>query len=103
MASAYNFWYLDATTNGTLGGFSKRSDTINKRESYFPIAEIEEVDEVFSQYFNLSVAAISNPSIPNPFGSIAGTDNITMADGTEGGQCLPVWSLIQPSRKVDFM
>lgn len=104
VASAWNYWYLSAISNGTLGVFPKRSESkISKRAAYFPVGEIDEVDDVFKKFFNLSVDAISNPSIPNPFGSIAGVDNITLADGTEGDQCLPVWSLIQPSRKVDFM
>lgn len=105
VASAWNYWYLSAISNGTLGNFPKRSMEVEleKRGSYFPISQIETVDNIFQQYFNLSVAAISNPSLPNPFGEKAGSGNITLADGTEGDQCLPLWSLIQPSRNADFM
>jgi lysophospholipase len=92
VASAWNYWWLETETNDTLGQFSKRSDSFDLL--------IEETDESFAEAWNLTVAQISNPSIPNPFG---GKDNITFADGSEAGQSIPFLPLIQPERRVDFM
>lgn len=54
----------------------------------------------FKKAYGYTLAQISNPSIPSPFNS---EENITFADGSEVGQSVPFWPLIQPERKVDFM
>lgn len=95
-ASAWNFWYLSAMTNGTLGQFTKRG-----MESAALDALVEEVDEAFSEEWSYTVSEISNPSIPNPFGD--SEENLTLADGSEAGQAIPFLPLIQPERKVDFI
>ncbi|OJJ42657.1 hypothetical protein ASPZODRAFT_124987 [Penicilliopsis zonata CBS 506.65] len=94
-ASAWNFWYLSEVSNGTLGQFTKRD-----MESAALDALVEDVDAIFSELWNYTVAEISNPSIPNPFGS---QENLTLADGSEAGQAIPLLPLIQPARKVDLI
>lgn len=102
-AAAWNYWWIAIASNNSLGQFSKRSDseiTLEKRQSGFSLDTLEALDQAFSQTFNLSLSQIANPSVPNPFG---GHDNITLADGSEAGQSVPFWSLIQPARKLDLM
>jgi len=102
-AAAWNYWWIAIASNGTLGQFSKRSDSgtpLDKRQSGFSLEILEGVDQAFNQTFNLSLSQIANPSVPNPFG---GADNITLADGSEAGQSVPFWPLIQPERKLDLM
>ncbi len=95
VAAAYNFWWLGAISNGTLGQFSKREEGLLGKES------LETINEVFTKYFNLTLAQIVNPSIPNSFNG--GKENITFADSSEAGQSDPFTPLIQPERRVDFM
>lgn len=91
-------------SNGTLGQFSKRTDTtksIVKRDSQaLSSVFLDELNNAFNQTFNLSIPQIANPSIPNPFG---GKENITLSDNSAAGQAVPFWTLIQPERKVDLM
>lgn len=94
VAAAYNFWWLGAISNGTLGQFSKRDELLGKES-------LETINEAFAKYFNLTLAEIANPSIPNPFDG--GKENITFADSSEAGQSDPFTPLIQPERRVDFM
>ncbi|KAJ5564304.1 hypothetical protein N7513_000546 [Penicillium frequentans] len=101
-ASAWNNWWLGATTNGTLGQFSKRQD-LEKRDSdssVTGISSLSYLNNYFKEAYGYTLAQISNPSIPNPFSS---DENITFADGSEVGQSVPFWPLIQPERKVDFI
>jgi lysophospholipase len=102
-AAAWNYWWIAAASNNSLGQFSKRSapsGNIEKRQSAFGIETLEVFNEAFNQTFNLSLSQIADPSVPNPFG---GPDNITLTDGSEAGQSIPFWSLIQPERKLDLM
>ncbi|PYI03128.1 lysophospholipase [Aspergillus sclerotiicarbonarius CBS 121057] len=99
VASAWNYWYLEAVSNDTLGTFSKRNGAIQKRDSNVDEL-VELVDEVFSEFFNYTVSQISNPSIPNAFNP---DENLTLADGSEAGQSIPFLPLIQPDRKLDFI
>ncbi|KAJ6017130.1 hypothetical protein N7451_000509 [Penicillium sp. IBT 35674x] len=101
-ASAWNSWWLGATTNGTLGQFSKRHH-LEKRDSdsfLTGISSLSYLNNYFKEAYGYTLAQISNPSIPNPFNS---EENITFADGSETGQSVPFWPLIQPERKVDFI
>lgn len=102
-AAAWNYWWIAIASNGTLGNFAKRAvsaATLDKRQSASDIETLDGLNQVFNQTFNLSLSQIANPSVPNPFG---GEENITLADGSEAGQSVPFWSLIQPERKLDLM
>lgn len=102
VAAAYNFWEIGILSNGSSGGFSKRSnarESRHKRQDFLP-EFFAEVNGVFNNTVNYSVPEIANPSTPNPFG---GSENITFADNAEVGQGIPFWPLIQPERKLDFM
>lgn len=101
-ASAYNFWWLSAISNGTLGQFSKREveeRQLIRRELFFRLDTLESLNQAFNQTFNLSLAQIVNPSLPAAFSD----ENITLADGSEAQQSIPFWSLIQPERKLDVI
>ncbi|KAK5047684.1 hypothetical protein LTR84_006349 [Exophiala bonariae] len=102
-AAAWNYWWIAIASNGTLGNFAKRgvsAATLNKRQSGYSLETLEGLNEAFNQTFNLSLSQIANPSVPNPFG---GDENITLADGSEAGQSIPFWSLIQRERKLDLI
>lgn len=104
-AAAYNWWWLSAITNGTLGQFSKRStqaDThsLARRSPPFELSIIESLNQAFNETFDLSLAQIANPSVPVAFNT---EQNVTLADGSEVLQSVPFWSLIQPERQVDFI
>ncbi|PWY77487.1 lysophospholipase [Aspergillus heteromorphus CBS 117.55] len=99
VASAWNYWYLEAVSNDTLGMFSKRDGRVEKRDALIDEL-VELVDGVFSEYFNYTVSQIANPSIPNAFNP---AENITFADGSEAGQSIAFLPLIQPERKLDFI
>ncbi|KAJ6013739.1 hypothetical protein N7540_008330 [Penicillium herquei] len=102
VSAAFNYWWLSATTNDTLGQFSKRQSSLQKRDddSLTGIASLESLSDAFAEFFGLTLAQIANPSIPNPFTS---EDTITFADTSEAGQSVPFWPLIQPERDVDFI
>ncbi len=127
-ASATNFWYIEAESNGTLAQFPKRSTPpggkvgakINSRQQQhhhlgkradFPAATIDALIEAYQQYFNLSATESLYTTIPNPFagmssgtaGDVVEPASIQLADGSESGQSIPYWPLIQPARKADFM
>lgn len=107
-ASAYNWWWLAAVTNGTLGQFAKRSaesdanDLARRSEGLVGLSleTLEELNQAFNVTFNLTLSQIANPSVPAAFSL---HKNVTLADNSEAGQCLPFWSLIQPERQVDFI
>lgn len=110
-ASAFNFWYIEALSNGTLAHFSKRSNvaehSLGKRAD-FPAATVNSLLDAFQQYFNLTKQQSVSPIIPNPYAGMPGTNGpepatLSLADGSEGGQAVPFWPMLQPARNVDFM
>ncbi|KIW24757.1 uncharacterized protein PV07_10451 [Cladophialophora immunda] len=114
-AGAFNFWYIGAKSNGTLAQFPKRSLTtahsLGKRDVIFPAAEVNGLVEAFEQDLNLSFTDTMYATLPNPFaglpyrGGVKGTEppSLSLADGSEDGQALPFWPLIQPARQSDFI
>ncbi|KAG9793246.1 Lysophospholipase 1 [Exophiala dermatitidis] len=116
-ASAFNFWYIEARSNGTLASFSKRAvqpDTTSakhqngKRTAIFPAEVVDELLDSYQEYLNLSTAGSMYPSVPNPFAGMQGSNgpepsSLQLADGSEAGQSIPYWGLIQPSRQSDFI
>lgn len=123
VASAWNFWWLSAISNGTLGSFSKRdsqpqprgrydrsgpsskpsTQSFSKRAASFDVSILETINQAFNTTFNLSVSQISNPSIPVTFEATDGSYNVTLADGSEALQSIPFWSLIAPNRHTDLI
>lgn len=106
---AVNFWYIEDLSNDTLATFPKRS--LSKRQyAGVPLAELDDIFEGFNETFheNLTEAIYSN--WPNPFMGLNTTvadlrnqANLKIVDGSEGGQAIPLWSLIQTVRKADFL
>ncbi|KAJ9641659.1 hypothetical protein H2204_002721 [Knufia peltigerae] len=110
-ASAFNFWYIEALSNGTLAQFSKRSNAAEHslaKRADFPAATVESLFDAFQEYFNLTKQQTVSPIIPNPFAGMPGTKGpepatLSLADGSEMGQSIPFWPMIQPARNVDFI
>ncbi|KAK5270578.1 hypothetical protein LTR99_005020 [Exophiala xenobiotica] len=116
-ASAVNAWYIEALSNGTLAQFSKKRSlqvpppgsvqSLQKRAG-FPLATINYLFEAYQQYFNLTKVQAVSPSVPNPFAGMPGANGpepatLTLADGSEGGQAIPFWPMLQPARNLDFI
>ncbi|KUJ11335.1 FabD/lysophospholipase-like protein [Mollisia scopiformis] len=122
-AAAFNFWYIEDATNGTVAPFPKRSiDTtmqgLEKRyegQSLFPESEIQTLIEVYKSDFNLSMPEIAYSIWPNPFqvnttnnttsvsDSVGSLAELTFVDSTETGSSLPIAGMIQPARNVSFI
>jgi lysophospholipase len=115
-SAAANFWYIEDLSNGTLAPFSKRSlsspsspekrdssiSTFAKRAILFPLANLEPLIDAFQEVFGLNLTQIAYATFPNPFPSIK-SKNLLLADGSEAGQSIPLWSQIQPARKPSFI
>lgn len=111
-ASAFNFYTIEADSNGTLAQFPKRSEQsahqLQKRAD-FPATTVNSIYAAFKQYFNLTESETALATIPNPYAGLPGMNGaiepnaLTLVDGSESGQSIPYWPLIQPARNVDFM
>ena len=115
---AYNFWYIEDQSNGTLAPFSKRSDgelryrhkpSLSKRYS-FPTATLDSLEQAFQRYLHLNLSDISYASWPNPFAGLATSSSRTkslsdlkVVDASEDGQTIPLWGQIQPDRALSFI
>lgn len=115
-ASAFNFWYIEARSNGTLASFSKRAVQLadpakhqnGKRTAISPAEVVDELLDSYQEYLNLSTTESMYPSVPNPFAGMQESNgpepsSLQLADGSEAGQSIPYYGLIQPSRQSDFM
>ncbi|KIV80847.1 hypothetical protein PV11_08323 [Exophiala sideris] len=114
-AAAWNYYTIESDSNGTLAPFPKRSLSSNEdshqlqKRADFPTATINAVYAAFQQYFNLTETEAASPTIPNPYSGMPGMSGgvepagLTLADGSEAGQSIPFWPLIQPDRNVDFI
>ena len=119
---AFNAWTIQTDSNGTDGGFTKRSHkalrsrmrstskpSMSKRDSP-PTTELEGVVEAFNETFGLNISSMAYAFYPNPF---AGVSSVTPAsaqkpllrlvDGSESGQADPLWGQIQPARGSNFI
>ena len=115
-ADAINMWEIEAMSNYTLGGFSKRSSTevgqlnsSNKRD-LAPTKEVAPILEVFNKTLGLNLSQAAPAYYPNPFAGVssvrpssAGGPVLHLVDGTESLQGLPFWGQIQPARGVNFI
>ncbi|KAE9368889.1 lysophospholipase [Stipitochalara longipes BDJ] len=117
-ANAFNFWYIEAFSNGTEGQFSKRDHRKghNKRSGNelakrgFSTTFLSKLPAAFQQVFGLNISQSMYASIPNPFldlesasSQIKNSPNLRLVDGSESGQAIPLWGQIQPARGVEFI
>ncbi|KAJ9610279.1 hypothetical protein H2200_005056 [Cladophialophora chaetospira] len=116
-AAAWNLWAIEAFSNGTEGSFSKAKRSIGslmnhlqRREEIVPPATITEIDGAFQKALNLSLTEIAYAEIPNPFLGVSSASpytqtatDLSLVDGSEGGQTIPLWGQIQPARKTSFI
>lgn len=114
-SNAWNGWLLESESNNTLGLFAKRSlsdesHSLVKRQgpSYGANAQNLELIQVFESTFNLSLNDSLYAVYPNPFQgygntSTANQSTLEIVDGSESGQTVPIWPLIQPDRDVDLI
>jgi lysophospholipase len=111
-SSAWNFWLLESMTNNTEGQFAKRAldeHNLEKRQSRPDAAnpEILSLVSFFESTFNLSLNDSLYAVYPNPFqgynNSLVDEDTLEIVDGSESGQTIPFWPVLQPERNVDFI
>jgi lysophospholipase len=116
-ASAWNFWAIEAFSNGTEGSFSKSKrstsstvSSLQRRDEIIPPSTVYKIDSLFQQAFNLSLTEIAYGIVPNPFLGVSSasayTQTVTdlqVVDGSEGGQTIPFWGQIQPARNSSFI
>ncbi|KAJ7746455.1 FabD/lysophospholipase-like protein [Mycena maculata] len=120
--SAQADWVVVADTNNTVGEFSRRKRT----ELAYPANETEIEDQKQAQGLeafvtgvlpsilallgNATIQEVGYGLVANPFlgypNSEAGLQEqatLVLVDAGESGQESPVWPLIQPARKMDFL
>jgi len=108
-ASAVNAWYIEDISNGTLGTFAKRQ--IEKRQdNAVPLSELDTILDIFNSTFGEPKTLAGYSSWPNPFmglntttPELQGEKYLKIVDGSLAGQTIPIWSLIQPARALDFI
>ena len=122
-ANAYEFWYLESKSNGTLGLFPKRSDLADSRpherpsknhklngrlDPEFPPEEVEEIEESFKELFGLDLDGFTYTRIPNPFRGQPNPSRgardareLKMVDATEVESSLPLAG--QLARNASFI
>ena len=105
-ASADNNWTLQSISNGTEGGFAKRS-SLAKRQAQGTTDAILDLNSIFGSTFNLSLNDTLYGVYPNPFqgynNSMISESELIIVDGSESGQTIPLWPALQPARAVDFI
>lgn len=77
-------------------------------EDIFPYSVVKELAGLFEKYFNYTLDECVYASLPNPFASSTADEydpptNLTLLDGSEMGQSLPLWTQIQPARQPQFI
>jgi lysophospholipase len=114
-SAAASFWYLQNMTNGEFPQFAKRNveattlynTKLNKRAPVFPASTLDELLDIFPEYFNTSIIDALYAYYPNPFQdlnpSLKNVSTLKMVDGSLSGQTIPLWSLLWPERKVDLI
>lgn len=118
-AAAVAAWYIEDVSNGTLGGFAKRScpdehaapSDLGKRQSLaVPLSVLDPILGVFNDTFGEPASTAAYASWPNPFmglntttPSLRNAARLKLIDGSLAGQAIPLWSLIQPARALDFI
>ena len=118
-SAALNMWYIEDLSNGTLGTFAKRSRLdehvspsyhAKRQNNAVSLSELEDLFEAFNETFMENATSVAYASWPNPFVGLNTTTlslrdepYLKIVDGSEAGQTIPLWSLIQPARHLDFI
>ncbi|KAF4625054.1 hypothetical protein G7Y89_g13113 [Cudoniella acicularis] len=119
-ADTFDAWYIQALSNGTEAQFAKRSsgagnridgtDRSAKRQSAAMDELLQIIPESFSKVFGLNITSSSYAVFPNPFANLSSTSSVVnhskdlrLVDGSESGQAIPLWGLIQPARGLEFI
>ncbi|KZF25785.1 hypothetical protein L228DRAFT_266236 [Xylona heveae TC161] len=117
---AFNLWYVQTESNGSVGGFAKRSQQPTKRSlaqkkslskrASFPPAILEEIVSTFNDTFGENVTESAYAIWPNPFAGLPSSSpfvqqeqDLLVVDGSESGQTIPLWGQIQPARSPNFI
>ena len=118
--AAQNFWLIEGLSNGTLAPFSKRSElareespnhaSLLKRANGASTSLFNQTESLIEEFdnFGLNNNSVTYAPWPNPFYQIETADSkarkdLALVDGSEVGQAIPFWGLIQPARTVDFI
>lgn len=116
-ADAYEYWWLENHSNGTLGQFPKRSEDapcqqlsstpgrLSKRLlETFPETLVDELARPFVEYLHLNLTGYTYARVPNPFRtqSTAPSENeLKLVDATEVASSLPLSG--QLARNASFI
>ncbi|EJT97346.1 FabD/lysophospholipase-like protein [Dacryopinax primogenitus] len=128
---AWNLWYVIDATNGTGPNFAKRGLVLSSRDAYvppvgkrsllsaapeahalskrktifFPEAEFDLLLSAYNTSFNATIPSILTAPYPNPFFGINNDSEpyLSVVDGSESGQTIPLAGVMQPVRKPDFI
>lgn len=118
-AAAVNAWYIEDVSDGDYGGFARSagsdegvtSSSLAKRQDQaVPLSELNYILGAFNSTFNESASLAGYASWPNPFVGLNTTTPslrddplLKIIDGSLAGQTIPLFSLIQPARALDFI
>jgi len=127
---AWNLWYEINATNGTGPNFAKRAlgmtggagtnplakrslgitasedhELAKRKTIFFPESEFELLLSAYNSSFNLTVPEVLTALHPNPFLGINNDTEryLSVVDGSESGQTIPLAGVMQPSRKPDLI
>jgi lysophospholipase len=108
-ASAVNAWVIEDLTNGTLGTFAKRQ-IAKRQDNIVPLSELDPILDILNSSYGEPGSLAAYASWPNPFKGLDSTtpelrneSYLKIIDGSLNGQTIPMWSLIQPARALDFI
>jgi lysophospholipase len=120
-ASAFNFWYIEGASNGSLAQFSKRSmlssgpeeppSLVKRNSATKKLVQITTIlANTFKKYFGVPMENAFTTPWPNPFYQLKRISSkwyngkfLELVDATEVGQAIPFWPLIQPERHVSLV
>lgn len=112
--SAVNFWIIENKSDGVLAPFPKRSIDVAEKRSIlstrdlapFPNSTLNALLDGLNATFGITDGEASHAVWPNPFASSSSSNeprDLSLVDGSEAGQVVPLWSQIQPARKPSFI
>ena len=107
-ATAWNLWLVSALSNGTNTQFAKRSLPEEPQHHALEKRQATSLIPVWEQAFNETLNQSLYGVYPNPFqgytpSATADQETLYLVDGSESGQTIPLWPLLQPARGLDLI
>lgn len=112
-----NVWLMENATEGVLGQFAKREEHVKR----WPVDEAQREQmrvangtkpllgliDLLQSSFNKTLEQVLYAVWPNPFlnstPAMENVENLFLVDGSEVLQEIPLWPIIQPARRLDFI